>query len=485
MSDAATPRSEPPAPRVYAQPLTLLPLIGVPVFLAIANQTMVSVALPDIGADLGQLRRLPWLVMGYMIALTVAGPLYGLLGDMMGRKRMMMTALTVYIAGALICASAGNISVLAAGRLVQGLGGGGLMALSQALIADLVAPRDRGRAQGNIAAIMMLASTLGPFIGGILVATMGWRSLFLGTVPLALLAMVLLARQDIPAGSEPGNRAFDMGGFLTLLALVLGVTAAIELVGDADLRWIALVGALIGVAGLAGLIASEKRARNPLFPPALFRLKAINRASVMVFCHGAAMVSLVTTIPLFHAILRGDGAVATASAMLALTLSLGSAGFITGNLITLTGRTLLFPSLTLPVCAGAILLLATQGATMGRPALMGTYLAIGLTLGTVMSVMNTVVQNAAPDLVRGRAAGALTFFRSSGAVVGTALTSLVLFVVAPGGSDAGSVLGRGATPDAASLAGWQSAFTATFATIAAFIALEWVMALMNPVRRLD
>ncbi len=479
MSDAA------PNPTAPAQPLMLLPLIGVPVFLAIANQTMVSVALPDIGADLGQLRRLPWLVMGYMIALTVAGPLYGLLGDMMGRKRMMMAALTVYIAGALLCTVAGNISVLAAGRLVQGLGGGGLMALSQALIADLVAPRNRGRAQGNLAAIVMLASTLGPFIGGILVATLGWRSLFLGTVPLALLAMVLLARQPIPSASEPPDRAFDLRGFLALLTLVRGVTAAIELIGDAHLRWVALLGALIGAAGLAGLVISEKRARNPLFPPALFRVPAINRASVMVFCHGAAMVSLITTIPLFHAILRGDGAVATASAMLALTVSLGAAGFVTGNLITLTGRTLLFPSLTLPLCAGAILILAMQGATMGRPALMGTYLAVGLTLGTVMSVMNTVVQNTAPERTRGRAAGAMTFFRSSGAVVGTALTSLVLFVLAPGGTEAGAVLGRASAADAAQLAGWQSAFAATFATIAGFIVLEWVMGLMNPARRLD
>lgn len=485
MTDAsAAPASAPRAP-VYASPFALLPLIGVPVFLAIANQTMVSVALPSIGADLGQLRRLPWLVMGYMIALTVAGPLYGVLGDTFGRKRMMLAALTVYIGGALVCSMAGSLEVLALGRLVQGLGGGGLMALSQALIGDVVAPRDRGRAQGNIAAISVLASTAGPLLGGVLAQAFGWRALFLGTIPLALLAMVVLAFWNVPPRRIDGNRRFDLWGFLSLLVLVLGVTAAIEMSGEAGQRWIAAAGAIVAALALAGLVRAERRAQNPLFPPALFRVPAISRASVMVFCHGAAMVSLVTTIPLFHAILRSDGAVATATSMLALTVSLGVAGFITGNLVTMTGRTLLFPSLSLPVCASLIVLLSFIGPYLSRPALMALYLAIGLTLGTVMSVMNTLVQHMAPDLARGRAAGAMTFSRSIGAVVGTAVTSLVLFLVAPKGADAGAILAGTLASDPATHAAWQIAFQATFVTIAGFITLEWLMGMMNPVRRLD
>ncbi|WP_068303965.1 MFS transporter [Pararhodobacter sp. CCB-MM2] len=485
MTDATASAAVSPSRPVYASPFALLPLIGVPVFLAIANQTMVSVALPSIGADLGQLRRLPWLVMGYMIALTVAGPLYGVLGDTFGRKKMMLTALVVYMAGSLICASAGTIEVLAGGRLVQGLGGGGLMALSQALIGDVVAPRDRGRAQGNIAAISVLASTAGPLVGGLMVQAFGWRAMFLGTLPLALLAMVVLAMWKVPAREVSAQRRFDAGGFVTLLALVLGVTVAIELAGEEGRRWIAAAGAVVGIAALLGLVRAERRATNPLFPPALFAVPAITRASVMVFCHGAAMVSLVTTIPLFHAILRSDGAVATATSMLALTVSLGVAGFITGNLVTMTGRTLLFPSISLPICGSLVVFLSFFGPDMSRPALMATYLAIGLSLGTVMAVMNTLVQHMAPDAARGRAAGSMTFFRSIGAVVGTALTSLVLFMVAPGGADAGAILNGNHAADTASHAAWQVAFQATFGTIAVFIAIEWLMALMNPVRRLD
>ena len=471
--------------RSYASPFTLLPVIGIPVFLAIANQTMISVALPDIGADLGQIRRLPWLVMGYMLALTVAGPVYGVLGDLWGRARMMHLALAVYILGSVLCAAATNIEFLAAGRLVQGLGGGGLMSLSQALIADMVAPRDRGRAQGNNAAISVLASTLGPLVGGVMVEALGWRSIFLSTVPLALLAMLVLARHPVPMHQPQGRKRFDLGGFVALLVLVFGVTAAIELAGDSQTRLLAALGAAGAVGAIATLIRIEPRAANPFFPPALFRVPAINRASVMVFFHGAALVSLVTTIPLFHAILRTDGALATATAMLALTVGFGVAGFITGNLVTMTGRTTLFPSLALPVTVVMVLFLSVEGATLARGPLIGCYLVTGLSLGTVMSVMNTIIQHAAPRSVQGRAAGSVTFFRSIGASVGTAITSLVLFLVAPAGSDAGAILSGGAGSDPATHAAWQSAFQATFVAIAAFIVIEWIMGLINPARQVE
>ncbi|HPD91582.1 MAG: MFS transporter [Rhodobacter sp.] len=472
--------------RRYASPFALLPVIGIPVFLAVANQTMISIALPDIGADLGQIRRLPWLVMGYMLALTVAGPIYGVLGDVWGRARMMQVALAVYILGSVLCAASGSIEFLAAGRLVQGLGGGGLMALSQALIADLVAPRDRGRAQGNNAAISVLASTLGPLVGGVTVATLGWRGIFLTTVPLALLAMVVLARHPVPHHpAAEGRKRFDLGGFLALLVLAFGLTAAIELAGDSQTRLWAGLGAASAIAAIAALVRLEPRAANPVFPPALFSVRAINRASIMVFFHGAALVSLVTTIPLFHAILRTDGALATATAMLALTVGFGIAGFITGNLVTMTGRTTLFPSLALPVTAMMVLFLAFRGAGLERGPLIACYLVTGLSLGTVMSVMNTIVQQAAPQAVLGRAAGSVTFFRSIGASVGTAITSLVLFLVAPDGTDAGAILVGGAGADPASHAAWHAAFQATFVTIAAFIAIEWFMGVVNPARRVE
>ncbi|WP_164736558.1 MFS transporter [Pararhodobacter zhoushanensis] len=469
---------------IYRSPLSLLPLIAIPAFLAIANQTMVSVALPNIGADLGEVRRLPWLVMGYMIALTIAGPVYGVLGDSYGRARMLLIALCVYIAGTALAAMAWNFPVLASARLLQGLGGGGLMSLSQALIGDVVAPRDRGRAQGNIAAISVLASTAGPLVAGVLVVTFGWRSLFLVTIPLALLAITVLLRTKIPRRAAAAGR-FDLQGFLSLVLLVTGLTGAIEMVSVPGLRLWAGLAAVAAAAGIFGLLSSQRRAANALFPAVIFKTPALNRASLAIFCHGAALVSLVTTIPLFHAILRTDGAFVTATTMLALTVAFGVAGIIAGNLVTITGRTVLFPSLSLPVSVAALMFLAFYGAELSRPALMANYLLIGLTFGWVMPVLNTVVQVTAADEIRGRAIGAITFARSIGAVVGTALTAFVLFAVAPSGSDAGAILSGALSADTVSRAGWELAFRATFATIAGFVVLEWVLVVLNPARRVE
>jgi len=466
--------------------LALLPIIGIPAFLAIANQTMVSVALPEIGANLGQLRRLPWLVMGYMMALTVAGPLYGVLGDTYGRVRMLQSALLVYIAGSVACAAANDITYLSVGRVIQGLGGGGLMALAQALIADAVPPRERGRAQGYIAMISVLASTAGPLVGGVMVEALGWRSLFLVTIPLAVLAMILLHRAKI-SRNQARKARFDIKGFFALLAMVAGGTSAIELATDTGLTTAVLVSAALGLAGFFALFPTQKRAANPLFPPDLFAIPAVLKAALMSAFHGAAIVALVTIIPLFHAILRSDGALETAMSMLALTMTLGVSGFVTGNLVTKTGRTALFPSVSLLIAIATILFLAFYGADLSRWALMAVYLTIGLSIGTVMSVVNIIVQQAAPEHHRGRAAGAVTFFRSIGAVAGTSLSTSVLFLLAPieTGGGAGAILSASVAIDPDAVQSWRFAFAAGFGTIACYVVGTWTMALTTPSRRID
>lgn len=473
------------APPVHSA-LSVLPIVGIPAFLAIANQTMVSVALPEIGADLGQLRQLPWLVMGYMMALTVAGPLYGVLGDTYGRARMLQSALLVYIVGSLACAAAGDMTILTFGRVVQGLGGGGLMALAQALIADAVPPRERGRAQGHIAMISVLASTSGPLLGGVMVEILGWRSLFLITIPLALLAMLLLHQRRIPRGPTRRTK-FDFAGFFALLALVLGGTGAIEMASEpGQMAWV-IPSALVGLAGFIALFPTQRRALNPLFPPDLFAIPAVTRAALMAAFHGASLVSLVTMVPLFHAILRGDSALETAMSMLAMTATLGIAGFATGNLVTATGRTAIYPSVSLLVAIAAIGFLAVKGADLGRAPLMTVYLLIGLSIGTVMSIVNITIQQEAPAVHRGRAAGAVTFFRSVGAVAGTSLSTSILFLLAPvrSATGSGALLTGAAGVDAQTLDAWRMAFMAGFGTIACFVVGTWLMALTTPSRRID
>ena len=467
--------------------LRLFVAIMLPMVMASLDQGLLATATPIVAAELGELHDSSWIITAYMLMNALTVQIYGRLGDRHGRREMLFVAMGFYVAGAVVSGTAQSMTHLIIGRAIQGIGGGGLMSLSQALIGDVVAPRDRGRAQGNNAAISVLASTLGPLVGGFMVEAAGWRSMFLFTVPLALIAMVVLGRQPVPSTRATTQRTFDLGGFLSLLVLVLGSTAAIELAADPATRLWAAFGAAAALAGLAGLIRTQPRAKNPFFPPSLFAVPAISRASIMTFFHGAALVSLVTTIPLFHAILRSDGVITTAMSMLALTVAFGIAGMIIGNLITMTGRTVLFPTLSLPVTFVAIIFLSIVGPDLSRAALMATYLVIGLSLGTVMSVMNTIIQVTAPDAVRGRAAGSVTFFRSIGAVVGTALVSFVLFAVAPhaAGTDPGAILAGGGSVDPALLDGWRTAFRAAFLTVAAFVVVEWTMGLINPLRRVD
>ncbi|MBN8904127.1 MAG: MFS transporter, partial [Rhodospirillales bacterium] len=164
------------APQGRALFLAVFPSIMLPMFLAALDQTIVATALPAIAGSLGDVERISWVVVSYLIATTIAAPVYGRLGDAIGRKRMMFVALAVFVGASLLCAAAGSVLMLTAARLLQGLGGGGLMTLSQALIAESVPPRQRGRYQGYLSGMYATAATFGPVAGGWLTQQFGWRS---------------------------------------------------------------------------------------------------------------------------------------------------------------------------------------------------------------------------------------------------------------------------------------------------------------------
>jgi len=164
---------------------TVFPSIMLPMFLAVVDQTIVATALPSIAASLGSLGRVSWIVVGYLVATTVAAPVYGQLRDVYGSKRMMFLALAIFIVSSLLCAVASSVELLTICRILQGLGGGGLMTLSQAMIGETIPPRERARYQGYLASVMVTSSTFGPVVGGYLTHHLGWRSVFLINVPIA------------------------------------------------------------------------------------------------------------------------------------------------------------------------------------------------------------------------------------------------------------------------------------------------------------
>ena len=198
-----------------------------PMFLAVADQTIVATALPTIASDLGEIERASWVVVSYLIANTIAAPVYGRLGDTFGRRLMMIVALTIFMVGSVLCALSPNIEWLTAFRVLQGFGGGGLMTLSQALIGEAIPPRERGRYQGYLAGVSVSSSTFGPVAGGYLTEAFGWQSIFLVNVPLGLVAFLLVLR----LAARPADQrrtTFDTPGLVLFIMFVSPVILALE-----------------------------------------------------------------------------------------------------------------------------------------------------------------------------------------------------------------------------------------------------------------
>ena len=180
--------------------LTVYPSIMLPMFLAVVDQTIVATALPAIAASLGSVERVSWIIVTYLVAGTIAAPVYGQLRDVYGGKRMMFVALGIFLVASLLCTVSTSVEMLTLARILQGLGGGGLMTLSQALIGETIPPRERARYQGYLAGVMVTSSTFGPVAGGLLTHHFGWRSVFLVNIPLGLVAVLLTLRLEPRAG---------------------------------------------------------------------------------------------------------------------------------------------------------------------------------------------------------------------------------------------------------------------------------------------
>src|SRR5580704_16861300 len=332
-----------PSPRGLFR--TVFPSVMLPMFLAVADQTIVATALPAITADLGGIERISWVVVSYLIANTIAAPVYGRLGDSFGRRAMILAALALFMAGSVLCALAPNIEFLTVARVLQGFGGGGLMTLSQALVGETVPPRERGRFQGYLAAVSVASSTFGPVAGGYLTQTFGWRSIFLVNVPLGLVAVVLVLRLK----TQPGDwrrTSFDAPGLVLFTLFVSPVILALEQVQRMEPNTLPIIFGLLafGTLSLLALIWQERHAISPLIPPALFREPSVWRADGLAACHGAALVSIVTLLPIYLRAVRGASPAETGLMLLPLTFGIGIGSMITGQLVTRTGRTAIYPT---------------------------------------------------------------------------------------------------------------------------------------------
>ncbi|MEQ8446143.1 MAG: MFS transporter [Pelagibacterium sp.] len=460
--------------------------ITLPVFLAIASQTMTAAALPAIGGAMGELARLSWLVIAYMFALTVAGPVYGNLGDMFGRRRVLVSAACIYAIGSFVAILAPTFEWLTVARLIQGIGGGGLMSISQALIGHTVDTRRRGKAQGYVASVGVVASSLGPVIGGGLTAVFGWQSQFVFVLPLAVLAAVMVWRLPV---TETGasNRQFDTKGFLLLNAFVGCWVLALEYIKSTTLEGYG-IGATLILAGLimvGMLMRVESRAANPIFPPSLMANSDIARSYALALCHGATLVSFTAFLPLYMQLVWGADIFESSAALLSLTVGLGLGGVLTGNLISRTGRVAIFPAVGSLAAFVLVIVLALFGQGLPLQVLLPMLFFNGLGMGTVMSVVHVTVQQVVPKHLRGAGAGAVTFSRSIGSVLGTAVVTVVLFAAASTQGLDTNLMQVGSPMTSETSRRWAMAFTFAILTIALFAAGGAIAAISSRVKRLD
>jgi EmrB/QacA subfamily drug resistance transporter len=391
-------------------------------FLAALDQTIVSTALPTIVGDLGGLDHLSWVVTAYLLAATVSTPIYGKLGDMYGRKPVFQAAILIFLAGSMLAGLSQTMDQLIGFRALQGIGAGGLMVGAQAIIADIVPPRERGRYMGLIGSVFAVASVAGPLLGGFLVDNLSWRWVFYVNMPVGAFAVAIVALR-LHLHTPPTRHRIDYLG-AALLSGGVGSLVLLTTWGGNQYAWgsatiVAL--AIAGVALLALFVWQESRAAEPLLPLGLFRSRVFDVANAMGFTIGMAMFGAIVFIPLYLQLVYGASPTSSGLRLLPLMAGLLVAAIASGRVISRIGRYKPFPIAGTAVLVVGMYLLSRL--TVGTaPWLASVYmLVVGVGIGLVMQVLVLVVQNEVRPEEIGVATSTATFFRSVGGSFGVAI----------------------------------------------------------------
>ena len=414
-----------------AEFLKIYTAVVLPMFMGAVDQTLLAAATPVIAVEFGDLYNTPWIATAYLLTHATMGPVYGRLGDRYGRREVMLASLAIFVFGAIVCSLAPSMNWLIAGRAMQGLGGGGLMSLSMALIGDMVPPRQRARFQGYFAALFTGAHVCGPMIGGLVVANVSWRWLFVGYIPLVALALWRIAL--LPRGSvhvdAPGVR--DLTG---LALFALGITSLLFGLSSAGLRfpwlsWQTAAFPCFTAVVWVLLFLHESRHPAPFFPIELLRIVALRRVCLPVISTTFCLLSLVFYLPIYLQLGMhtgvGESGVLLAPVMLGMVIG----GIVTGQIVSRTGEPQPLPKFGLSLSAIALLALALVPANVVVIVTLG-FLA-GLGFGPTMPTTQLIAQTVAGRERLGSATSMISLARTLGAAMGTALTGAVIYSLLP------------------------------------------------------
>lgn len=394
--------------------------------LAALDQTIVATALPTIVRDLGGLDQLSWVVTAYMLASTITAPMWGKLGDLIGRKSIFLASIAIFLVGSMLAGISREMVDLILFRALQGLGAGGLMVTAQAIVGDVVSPRERARYQGLFGAVFGLSSVAGPLLGGYFTDQLSWRWIFYVNLPLGVLAFAV-ATFALPAISKRENVRFDILGTVLIAAGSASLILVTSL-GGTRLPWfspLALGLATLGILLMTTFAFVEMDAVEPVVPPSLFKIRAFTVSAVASFIVGFAMFGAITYVPLF--LQTVDGLSPTKSGLYLTAMMAGMVLMMTvsGQIIARTGHFRFFPIAGTAVFTTGLFFLATVSEQTPAFLLEALLFALGSGLGMVMQVLVVAVQGAVDRRHLGAATSAMTFSRSIGASFGVAVLGAI------------------------------------------------------------
>lgn len=390
--------------------------------LAALDQMIFSTALPTIVGDLGGVEHMLWVTTAYILAATIMMPVYGKLGDLFGRKSLFIFAISLFMVGSIVGGLSQGMPELIAGRAIQGLGGGGLMILAQAIIADVVPARERGKYMGIMGGVFALASVAGPLLGGYFTESLDWRWCLWVNIPLGIAAIVsAVLFLHLPKRTQSSPK-IDVAGMMTLAIASAAIVLATSLGGN-TFDWgswqiISLwaIGAVVGAA----FVFIESRAAEPVMPLFLFKNRNFNLTTGAGLITGIAMFGALAYMPTYLQMVTGVTATQAGLLMIPMMAAMLLTSVGSGQYVTRTGNYKFLPVVGSVFIALGLFLLSTMTPDMALW-LRCVYLAVmGLGLGLTMQLLVLVVQNSFPNSAVGTATAANNYFRQIGASIGSA-----------------------------------------------------------------
>ena len=413
------------------------------------DQTIVATALPTIVSDLGGIEQLSWVVTAYLVGATVTMPLWGRASDLHGRKPLFMAAIAVFLAGSALSGVAGSLGELIGFRALQGIGAGGLMTLAMAIVGEIVEPRERGRYQGYIQMVFVLASVAGPLLGGVFADHLSWRWVFYVNVPIGAAALVLIGTSLHLPVERTQARVDYAGG--ALLAAALTCILLVTSWGGREYAWgsAEIAGlAVAAVALLGAFVARQRTAAEPILPLRLFREPVFVVVSAALFLAMLAFFAVIVFMPIYLQVVEGASATESGLLLLPMLIAGTTSTAVAGRVISRTGRYKAFPVVGLGLMTVGLLALSQIGTGTSAATAALLLALFGIGFGLVTQVLTVAIQNAVDRRDLGIATASANLFRALGGAVGVALFGAIF-------------AGRLGTTDAAQLRGGDAAEVAS------------------------